>query len=69
MTLSVVAGVDAADEIHVSIDDDGNGATTLASGNGLSGMAERMAELGGRMAVPRHQPGFRIELWCPRTAG
>ncbi len=64
----VVLGVDAAGEVHVSIDDDGDGAAALSHGNGLSGMAERMAELGGRMAVPRHRPGFRIELWCPRTA-
>ena len=69
VALSVVPGVDGAGEVHVSIDDDGDGAPALSHGNGLSGMAERMAELGGRMTVPRHRPGFRIELWCPRTAG
>ena len=66
--MGVDVGVDAASEVNVSIDDDGDGASTLAHGNGLSGMAERMAELGGNMAVVRHTPGFRIELHCPRTA-
>jgi len=55
-------------EVRVSIDDNGLGATHLKPGNGLQGMAERMSELGGRMEVQRSQPGFRIELRCPRTA-
>lgn len=60
------------DEVAVSIDDDGRGAPgwqggrTEGFGNGLSGMAERMAELGGQMRVTRTSPGFRIELRCPR---
>lgn len=54
-------------EVRVSIDDDGQGAEQLRAGNGLHGMAERMAELGGRMELPRTRPGFRIELICPRT--
>ena len=57
------------DEVGVSIDDDGRGAPGWhegRSGNGLSGMSERMAELGGQMCVTRTSPGFRIELRCPR---
>ncbi|MDG0856666.1 sensor histidine kinase [Roseateles puraquae] len=57
------------DEVAVSIDDDGRGAPHWhagRAGNGLSGMAERMAELGGQMRVTRTSPGFRIELRCPR---
>lgn len=57
------------DEIAVSIDDDGRGEPNWhagRAGNGLSGMAERMAELGGQMRVMRTAPGFRIELRCPR---
>ncbi len=63
---------EAGDEIAVSIDDDGRGAPSWQPGraerfgNGLSGMAERMAELGGQMRVTRTSPGFRIELRCPR---
>ena len=57
------------DEVAVSIDDDGRGAPGWhegRAGNGLSGMTERMAELGGQMRVTRTGPGFRIELRCPR---
>ncbi len=60
------------DEVAVSIDDDGRGAPAWQLGraerfgNGLSGMTERMAELGGQMRVTRTSPGFRIELRCPR---
>jgi len=57
-----------AGEIAVSVDDDGSGAARYAEGNGLKGMAERMAELGGSMRVARTNPGFRIELRCPRSA-
>ncbi|WP_077036353.1 sensor histidine kinase [Pelomonas sp. KK5] len=56
-------------EVRLSIEDDGPGAARLMPGNGLKGMAERMAELGGSMQVVQHAgPGFRIELRCPRTA-
>jgi signal transduction histidine kinase len=55
-------------EVIVGIDDDGSGAPRYSAGNGLKGMAERMAELGGSMQVLRASPGFRIELRCPRTA-
>lgn len=60
------------DEVAVSIDDDGRGAPNWREGraegfgNGLSGMTERMTELGGQMRVTRTSPGFRIELRCPR---
>ena len=57
------------EEVAVSIDDDGRGAPHWhagRAGNGLSGMAERMTELGGQMRVTRTSPGFRIELRCPR---
>lgn len=60
------------DEVAVSIDDDGRGSPNWRAGraegfgNGLSGMSERMAELGGQMRVSRTSPGFRIELRCPR---
>lgn len=63
---------EAGDEVGVSIDDDGRGAPNWREGraegfgNGLSGMSERMAELGGQMRVTRTSPGFRIELRCPR---
>ncbi|MBT9492646.1 MAG: ATP-binding protein [Paucibacter sp.] len=52
-------------QVRVCIDDDGRGAPLLKPGNGLQGMAERMQELGGSMAVVRNRPGFSIELRCP----
>ena len=63
---------EAGAEVGVSIDDDGRGAPHWQAGraerfgNGLSGMAERMSELGGQMHVTRTSPGFRIEMRCPR---
>ncbi len=66
--LAVVGEADNR-EVQLSIDDDGGGAANLRPGNGLKGMAERMAELGGSMQVQPRKPGLRIELRCPRTAG
>lgn len=53
-------------ELVVRMEDDGEGAPKLSPGNGLTGMNERLAELGGSARVLRHHPGFLIELRCPR---
>ncbi|MBH9553687.1 sensor histidine kinase [Inhella gelatinilytica] len=50
----------------VRVSDDGAGVPRLAPGNGLSGMRERVEELGGSLTVLRHQPGFELELRLPR---
>lgn len=50
----------------VRIEDDGDGQPKLQPGNGLTGMRERLQELGGTATVLRHYPGFLIELRCPR---
>lgn len=52
-------------ELVVRIEDDGEGAGKLQPGNGLTGMNERLQELGGSAQVLRHHPGFLIELRCP----
>lgn len=52
-------------ELLLRIEDDGDGTTKLTPGNGLAGMNERLAELGGHARVLRHRPGFLIELRCP----
>jgi two-component system, NarL family, sensor histidine kinase DesK len=52
-------------ELVVRVEDDGDGQTKLTPGNGLTGMRERMQELGGRATVLRQRPGFLIELRCP----
>jgi signal transduction histidine kinase len=50
----------------VRIEDDGEGQAKLQPGNGLTGMRERVEELGGSAQVLRHHPGFLIELRCPK---
>lgn len=52
--------------VVVRVEDDGDGQPKLHPGNGLTGMRERMQELGGSATVLRHTPGFFIELRCPR---
>jgi len=61
-------GTGAGPQVRVRVDDNGRGTRKLREGNGLKGMQERMAELGGTMQVLRHHPGFLIELNCPRRA-
>ncbi len=58
----------SAEAVRVSVEDNGQGPRVLQPGNGLKGMAERMNELGGSMGTRSLQPGFAIELQCPRTA-
>ncbi|HEY1397487.1 sensor histidine kinase [Roseateles sp.] len=66
---SAAAGLlSAGSQVRVRVDDNGRGTRKLRAGNGLKGMQERMAELGGTMQVLRHHPGFLIELNCPRRA-
>ncbi|MBB6183818.1 sensor histidine kinase [Oleiagrimonas soli] len=47
--------------------DDGRGAPQLEQeGNGLTGMRERLAEVGGRLDIPRPQArGFHLSAWFP----
>ncbi|HEX2042215.1 MAG TPA: sensor histidine kinase [Acidimicrobiales bacterium] len=61
----------ADDAVTVQVDDDGRGLTVPAaegngSGNGITGMRERAAALGGRLeAGPRAGGGFRVRAWLP----
>jgi signal transduction histidine kinase len=46
--------------------DDGRGATEFAPGNGLNGMRERLAEIGGELAIRTQQDhGFMLEASLP----
>jgi signal transduction histidine kinase len=53
-------------ELCLDARDDGRGASIVEPGNGLNGMRERLAEVGGRLEIPHPQPqGFRLQAWLP----
>ncbi|MEU2653728.1 hypothetical protein ABZ615_00220 [Streptomyces sp. NPDC007325] len=57
--------------LGLRIDDDGpaTGAQAGGSGNGLAGMRERAAALGGAIAAgPRPDGGFRVDATLPFAA-
>lgn len=49
----------------LSVSDDGNGARQLIRGNGLNGMAERLAALGGSLQITQLAPGLRLSARLP----
>jgi signal transduction histidine kinase len=54
------------DGLRLEARDDGRGAAELLPGNGLTGMRERIKELGGRLEImTRPDSGFRINAWMP----
>ena len=61
------------DELTVQVDDDGKGrplSGANGSGNGIPGMRERAAALGGRLeAGPRPGGGFRVRASLPLDGG
>ncbi len=58
---------DQAVAIHAR--DDGRGAADFAAGNGLTGMRERLAPFGGRLAIDTGaERGFALDVWLPFEA-
>ena len=54
------------DGIILKARDDGRGAPNLVPGNGISGMRERLRELGGRLDIAtRPGAGFQVKAWLP----
>lgn len=56
------------DGVHVEARDDGRGVAVLRPGNGLTGMRERLAALGGEVRLDTADGrGFRVAAWVPVT--
>ncbi len=52
--------------LNLEARDDGRGTAQLKPGNGLTGMRERLAEVGGRLDIPAAQvQGFLLRAWLP----
>jgi signal transduction histidine kinase len=49
----------------LSVSDNGSGAPKLIRGNGLNGMAERLAALGGSLEITQLAPGLRLAARLP----
>lgn len=54
------------DRLILEIRDDGRGARNVPLGNGISGMCERLNEVGGGIDFATSK-GFRLEAWVPLT--
>lgn len=55
--------------LTVTIDDDGAGMAGALPGNGLTGMRERAAALGGTLTLHELEPGLRVEATLPTKEG
>ncbi|UXM92914.1 sensor histidine kinase [Paenarthrobacter sp. JL.01a] len=62
---AVVRLAQAAGALTVTIGDDGGGMGGALPGNGLTGMRERVAALGGSLTLIELHPGLRIEASLP----
>ncbi len=55
--------------VAMSARDDGRGVASVQAGNGLRGMKERLAQLGGKLEVESGQgKGFTLHAWLPTEA-
>lgn len=56
-------------ELAIHARDDGRGAGAFKQGNGLTGMRERLAQVGGRLHIDTHlDRGFALDAWLPLEA-
>ena len=54
------------DGLRLEAIDDGRGTSELVPGNGISGMRERIKEIGGRLEImAQPNSGFQINAWMP----
>jgi signal transduction histidine kinase len=53
-------------ELAIHARDDGRGSDELQQGNGLTGMRERLAQIGGRLNITTaRNSGFALDAWLP----
>jgi two-component system sensor histidine kinase DesK len=52
-------------EHEVEVRDDGRGAESAGVGNGLTGLRERAASLGGTVVTQSLHPGFSLKVVVP----
>jgi signal transduction histidine kinase len=58
-----------SNELAIHARDDGRGAGDMQQGNGLTGMRERLAQVGGRLdIVTARDQGFALDAWLPLEA-
>jgi len=58
-----------SNELAIHARDDGRGAGHMQQGNGLTGMRERLAQVGGRLdIVTARDAGFALDAWLPLEA-
>jgi signal transduction histidine kinase len=58
-----------SNELAIHARDDGRGAGQVQQGNGLTGMRERLAQVGGRLdIVTARDAGFALDAWLPLEA-
>jgi signal transduction histidine kinase len=58
-----------ANELAIHAHDDGRGALAIQQGNGLNGMRERLAQVGGRLNIKTaRDQGFALDAWLPLEA-
>jgi len=58
-----------ANELAIHAHDDGRGVGELRQGNGLTGMRERLAQIGGRLNITTaRDQGFALDAWLPLEA-
>jgi len=58
-----------ANELAIHARDDGRGSGAVTQGNGLTGMRERLAQVGGRLDITTaRDKGFALDAWLPLEA-
>jgi len=58
-----------ANELAIHARDDGRGSDSVRQGNGLTGMRERLAQVGGRLDInTARDQGFALDAWLPLEA-